>query len=215
MGTKIHEVMTARPLAVESQTSVREAARLMESEDVGSLPVVEEGARLVGVVTDRDVVIRVVAAGRDPESTVVGEIASRDLVTLTPEDDLDDALALMAREQVRRLPVVVRDDELVGVLSQADIAHSAKDKHVGEVVEAISRPAHGPRVSGGTTAQDDSYRETDDQSRSNREIDDQSRSHGQTDDQSRAYRETDQSDATRQAEDRPHREEGEAPVERR
>src|SRR5688500_18027533 len=115
--------MAARPLAVEAQTSVREAARLMESEDVGSLPVVQEGARLVGVVTDRDVAIRVVAAGRDPESTPVGEIASRDLVTLTPEDDLDDALALMAREQVRSLPVDVRADELAGVPSLAGAAH--------------------------------------------------------------------------------------------
>lgn len=164
LGTKIGEVMTARPRAVESQTSVREVARLMESEDVGSLPVVEEGARLVGIVTDRDIAIRVVAPGLDPEVTPVGDIASRELVTLTPEDDLDDALTLMAREQVRRLPIVVREDELVGVLSQADIARTAKEKNVGEVVEAISRAPRGPRVSGGTGVDDDSSSETDEQS---------------------------------------------------
>jgi len=69
MGTKINEVMTDRPRAVTPQTSVREAARLMEEEDVGSLPVVEEGVRLVGIVTDRDVAVRVVAGGLDPDST--------------------------------------------------------------------------------------------------------------------------------------------------
>ena len=162
MGTKIHEVMTSRPRAVEPQTSVREAAQLMESEDVGSLPVVQDGARLVGVVTDRDIVVRVVAAGLDPESTAVGSVASRELVTLDPEDDLDDALALMAREQVRRLPIV-REDELVGVLSQADVAHAAKEKDVGEVVEAISRAPRGPRVTGGTRGDDDSYEVADEQ----------------------------------------------------
>ena len=150
VGTKISEVMTARPRAVEPQTSVREAAGLMESEDA----------------------ILVVARGLDPESTRVGDIASSDLVTLDPDDDLDDALTLMAREQVRRLPVVVREGELVGVVSQADVAQSAKEKNVGEVVEAISRAPHGPRVTATDVDDDsnrerggDSYREGDDQSR--------------------------------------------------
>jgi CBS-domain-containing membrane protein len=83
-------------------------------------------------------------------------------VTLTPDDDLDDALTLMARAQVRRLPVVVRDDELVGVVSQADVARSdAKEKHVGEVVEAISQPPRGPRVTGDADS-DESARRPDD-----------------------------------------------------
>src|SRR5881394_1583946 len=114
--------MTERPRAVEPQTSVREAARLMEVDDVGSLPVVDDGARLVGVVTDRDIAIRVVARGLDSDATAVVDIASRDLVTLGPDDSLDDALSLMAQAQVRRLPVVVRESELVGVVSQADVA---------------------------------------------------------------------------------------------
>jgi len=161
MGTKISEVMTDRPRAVEQETSVREAARLMETDDVGSLPVVQDGVRLIGVVTDRDIVVRVIAAGRDPEQTTVGEIASRDLVTLTPDHDLDDALTLMAREQVRRLPIVVREQELVGVISQADVAQVAKEKKVGEVVEAISEAPRGPRVTGGTETNDDSQRRDD------------------------------------------------------
>ena len=164
MATKVHEVMTSRPRAVEPQTTVREAAQLMESEDVGSLPVVEQGARLVGVVTDRDIVLRVVAAGLDPDSTAVGSVASRELVTLDPEDDLDEALTLMAREQVRRLPIV-RENELVGVLSQADVAKAAKEKDVGEVVEAISRAPRGPRVTGGTRVDEDSERDADDRPR--------------------------------------------------
>ena len=154
MGTKISEVMTTRPRAIEPRTSVREAAKLMESEDVGSLPVVQDGAHLVGVVTDRDIAIRVVGAGLDPDNTSVDEIATREPYTLTPDDDLDDALTLMARAQVRRVPIVLREGEregeLVGVVSQADIARSdAKEKHVGEVVEAISQPPQGPRVTGG------------------------------------------------------------------
>src|SRR5436305_2637336 len=148
MGTKIVEVMTERPRAVTREVSVREAARLMEEEDVGSLPVVEEGARLVGIVTDRDVAVRVVGHGLDPDKTRVGEVASRDLVALTPEHDLDEALAVMARAQVRRLPIVVRENELVGMLAQADIARAGSDKPTGEVVEAISQPPRSPRVAG-------------------------------------------------------------------
>jgi CBS domain-containing protein len=148
VGTKILEVMTERPRAVTGQTPVREAARLMEEEDVGSLPVVEEGTRLVGIITDRDVAVRVVGRGLDPTATVVGEVASTDVVALGPDDDLDDALTLMARAQVRRLPVVVRDNELVGMIAQADIARAGKEKTTGEVVEAISQAPRGPRVAG-------------------------------------------------------------------
>jgi CBS domain-containing protein len=149
MGTKIAEVMTQRPRAVTPQTSVREAAQLMEQEDVGSLPVVDDGARLVGIVTDRDVAVRVVGGGLDPDKSVVGDVASTDVLALTPDHDLDEALKLMAREQVRRVPIVVRENELVGMLAQADVARAEKDKATGEVVEAISRPPSGPRIAGG------------------------------------------------------------------
>ena len=146
MGTKIAEVMTQRPRAVTVQTTVREAARLMEEEDVGSLPVVDEGVRLIGIVTDRDLAVRVVGRGLDSDTTVVGDVASRDVVALTPDHDLDEALRLMAREQVRRVPIVVREHELVGMLAQADVARAEKEKTAGEVVGAISRAPGGPRV---------------------------------------------------------------------
>jgi signal-transduction protein with cAMP-binding, CBS, and nucleotidyltransferase domain len=145
--------MSDRPRAVTQQTSVREAAQLMEQEDVGSLPVVDESTRLVGIVTDRDIAVRVVAQGADPE-TQVGQIASTDVLALTPEHDLDEALKLMAREQVRRLPIVAGENQLVGIVAQADVARMTKGKHSGEVLEAISEPPRGPRVAGPDSGSD-------------------------------------------------------------
>ena len=137
MGTSIREVMTSEVKACEPNTTVAEAAKLMAKEDIGPVPVVEEG-RLTGIVTDRDIVVRVVAEGRDPNSTTVGEIASSDLVTVSPDDDLDAALQQLARKQVRRIPVV-EGDRLVGIVAQADIARLGSDAKTGEVVEEISR----------------------------------------------------------------------------
>ena len=145
MGTKVHEVMTDRPRCVTPETPVSQAAELMASEDVGSLPILE-GEKLAGIVTDRDIVIRAVAKGKDPQGMPVREVASRELVTVRPDEDLSDALKLMASHQVRRLPVVDEDNRLVGVLAQADVAMEAKEKAVGEMVEEISKTAPGPRV---------------------------------------------------------------------
>ena len=111
---------------------------MMKGEDVGSVPVVEDD-RLAGIVTDRDIVIRAVAERRDPQTVKVDEVASRQLVTVEPEQDLDEALALMAPHQVRRLPVV-EAGRLVGMLAQADVALEAKEKKVGETIEEISKP---------------------------------------------------------------------------
>jgi CBS domain-containing protein len=148
MGTKIAEVMTQRPRAVTAQMTVRDAARLMDEEDVGSLPVVDEGERLIGIVTDRDVAVRVVGRGLDADQTPVGEVATRDVVAVTPDHDLDDALRVMAKEQVRRVPVVMNENQLVGMLAQADVAKVGKEKETGELVEAISRTPRGPRIAG-------------------------------------------------------------------
>jgi CBS domain-containing protein len=137
MGTSIKEVMTRDVRACEPNASVAEAAKVMAQEDIGPVPIVEDG-RLVGIVTDRDIVVRVVAEGRDPKATTVREIASTELVTVSPDDDLDEALHLLAERQVRRLPVV-EGDRLVGIVAQADIARLGKDKKTGEVVEEISR----------------------------------------------------------------------------
>jgi CBS domain-containing protein len=135
--TQIKDAMTSNPTTCEPQASVVDAAKVMAQEDVGSIPIVE-GDQLVGVVTDRDIVIRVVGEGRDAQSTTVGDIASRDLVTVSPDDGLDRALELMAENQVRRLPVVA-GDKLVGIVAQRDIALQGADRETGQVVEQISR----------------------------------------------------------------------------
>lgn len=137
MAKNVRDAMTSNPRSIEPSTMVADAAKLMKTEDVGSLPIVE-GDQLVGMVTDRDIVIRVVAERKDPQSTTVGEVASRDLVTVDPEQDLDEALRLMAQHQVRRLPVAEEDGRLVGILAQADVAREGNDKQTGQVVQEIS-----------------------------------------------------------------------------
>lgn len=145
MGTKVHEVMTDRPRCVTAETTVSEAAELMASDDVGSLPILE-GEQLAGMITDRDIVVRAIAKGKDPRGMPVREVASRELVKVNADEDLSRALQLMASAQVRRLPVVDDDGRLVGVLAQADVAREAKEKAVGEMVEEISQAQSGPRL---------------------------------------------------------------------
>jgi CBS domain-containing protein len=130
--------MTSNPRSIEPSTPVQEVAKLMRDEDVGPIPIVENGT-VTGIVTDRDIVLNVVAEGSDPSSTPVSQIASRDLVTIDPEQSLDEALRLMAQHQVRRLPVVEEDGKLVGIVAQADVARQADDQRTGEVVEQISK----------------------------------------------------------------------------
>ena len=135
---RIRELMTENPKTVSSDATVVEAARVMRDGDVGLVPVVD-GDRLVGTVTDRDIAIRVVAEERDPNTTTVRETASTDVVTIDPEQDLDEALRLMAQHQVRRLPVVEEDGRLVGIVAQADVARHGEDRETGQVVEQISQ----------------------------------------------------------------------------
>jgi CBS domain-containing protein len=134
---QIRELMTVKPRTVKAGDSVVEAAKLMRGEDAGIAPIVD-GDRLVGVVTDRDIAIRVVAEGRDPQSTKVEEVASQNVVTIDPQQDLDEALRLMAQHQLRRLPVVEEDGKLVGIVAQADVARHADAERTGRVVEEIS-----------------------------------------------------------------------------
>jgi len=138
MGKPIRDMMSSNPCAIDADKPVAYAAKMMRDEDVGLAPVVE-GDRLVGTLTDRDIAIRVVAEGKDPESTSVREVASTDLVTIDPEQNLDEALRLMADHQVRRLPVVEEDGRLVGVVAQADVAREGDDRRTGDVVEQISQ----------------------------------------------------------------------------
>ena len=136
--TTVRDAMTPGVETVSPSQPLREAAKLMKRGDFGSLPVVEDG-RLVGVVTDRDIVVRAVAQGLDTSSAQVGEVASTGPITVQPDQDLDEALLLMAQHRIRRLPVV-EGETLVGVLSQADVALEAKDRQTGDLVQEISQP---------------------------------------------------------------------------
>ncbi len=138
MGKSVQELMSSNPKTVQPGHSVVDAAKVMRDEDVGLVPVVESN-RLVGTLTDRDIAIRVVADGKDAGSIKVQEIASTDLVTVDPQQGLDEALKLMAKHQVRRLPVIEEDGRLVGIVAQADVARRADDSQTGELVEQISK----------------------------------------------------------------------------
>ena len=137
MAQKVRDAMTSNPMTIEPGRPVADAARIMKDADTGIVPVVD-GDRLVGTITDRDIAIRVVAEGKDPQATKVDEVASREIVTVDPEQNLDEALRLMAQHQVRRLPVVEEDGRPVGILSQADVARAGDDAETGRVVQEIS-----------------------------------------------------------------------------
>ena len=142
MAKSVRDAMTADPRPIGASASVVEAARLMREQHIGSLPVTEDD-RLVGMITDRDITTRVVAESAVPETTSVGDVYSRDLISVEPNSDLDEALRLMARHQVRRLPVV-ENDRLVGMVAQADIALKESER-TGELVGAISEPSEEER----------------------------------------------------------------------
>jgi CBS domain-containing protein len=142
MAKSVRDTMTENPRSIKTSASVVEAARLMREEHVGSLPITDD-EQLVGMITDRDITTRVVAEAEDPMRTSVGDVYSRDLITVEPDEGLDEALQLMARHQVRRLPVI-ENGRLVGIVAQADIALS-ESKKTGELVEAISEPSEAER----------------------------------------------------------------------
>jgi CBS domain-containing protein len=138
MGQSIKDVMTSDPRTVDADQPVAYAAKMMRDEDVGLAPVVE-GDKLIGMLTDRDIAIRVVAEGKDPNQVTVREVASNQVVTIDPQQDLSEALRIMAKHQVRRLPVVEEDGRLVGVVAQADVAREGDDTQTGELVQEISQ----------------------------------------------------------------------------
>jgi CBS domain-containing protein len=135
-STTVRDLMTQRPTSIASDATVVDAARRMTEEDVGSLPVVQS-EKVVGMVTDRDLVIHVLAKDLDPHMVKVSEVCSESPVTIGPDDELDVALQRMAKDQVRRLPVV-EDGRLVGILAQADVARTAHPESTGRLVEEIS-----------------------------------------------------------------------------
>ncbi|NKY08966.1 CBS domain-containing protein [Cellulomonas hominis] len=136
--TTAREIMTAGAECVGENETLEAAARKMKDLDVGQLPVCGEDGRLKGVVTDRDIVVKCLADGGDPRSATAGQLAEGKPVTIGADDSVEEAIATMVKHQVRRLPVIDGHD-LVGMLSQADIARSYPEDRVGELVELISR----------------------------------------------------------------------------
>ncbi|HWL76727.1 CBS domain-containing protein [Microbacterium sp.] len=135
--TVAREIMTPNPRCVGENETLVEAARLMASLDVGALPICGEDQRLKGMVTDRDIVVKVIAQGGDPASTTAGSLGEGKPITIGADDDVREALEMMKTHQVRRLPVIDGHD-LVGIISQADVALALSSQETGETVAEIS-----------------------------------------------------------------------------
>jgi CBS domain-containing protein len=133
--------MTKNPVYALPHDTVAEVARLMKDKDIGPVPIVQDrdGAQLVGIVTDRDLALKVVADGLDPTTTRVSEVMTSDIVTCHEDDNIDKALNAMSRHQLRRIPVVDQENRLVGIIAQADVATRMNEpEKTGEVVKEIS-----------------------------------------------------------------------------
>lgn len=134
------DLMTSKPACCTPNDTAAKAAQLMKSKDVGPIPVVagESDKRVVGIVTDRDLALKVIAEGRDANTVLVEEVMTRHPACCQESEDLESALRLMSMHQVRRVPVVDKNFHLVGIISQADIARELDDERTGAVVEDIS-----------------------------------------------------------------------------
>ena len=136
--TLTREIMTPNPRIVKVDESVDRIARVLADEKIGAVVVCNDERRLQGMITDRDLAVEVVAKDRDPHSTRAAELVNgREVVTIGADDDIDEAIDTMKAHAVRRLPVI-DGNEVIGIVSQADIARVAKDKQVGRLVETIS-----------------------------------------------------------------------------
>src|SRR5687767_571504 len=143
MAKSVRDAMTEDPRSIGTSASVVEAAQLMREAHIGSLPITD-GEQLVGMITDRDITTRVVAEAADLGTTSVGEVCSRDVISVEADKDHEEAVELMARHQVRRLPVV-ENGRLIGIVAQADIALTGDEEKTGQLVEAISAPSEVER----------------------------------------------------------------------
>jgi len=137
MATKARDIMTESAECAREDETIIDAARKMKSLDVGALPICGRDERLKGIVTDRDIVVKVLAEGRDAERTTVGELAQGKPVTIGADDSVEEALRTMEEHKVRRLPVI-DGHTLVGMVSQGDLARAVNSERVGEAVGAIS-----------------------------------------------------------------------------
>lgn len=145
---KVREIMTENPACCSPESSLQNAAKLMADRDCGEIPVVDDQKRPVGVITDRDICCRAVAIGLDPEQTKVNEIMSSPVVTVGPDDDINQCCQLMDDNQIRRVPVIDDSGACCGIVAQADIARKLDEPEVGHIVHDISQPASEPSRAG-------------------------------------------------------------------
>ena len=141
---RVQEIMTSDPACCTPTTSLQEVAQMMVECDCGAIPVVEneQSKRPVGIITDRDIVTRLVAKGEDCLNRQVNAAMSSTTVSVRQNADLSEAEDLMKRHQIRRLLVVDDSERCVGIIAQADIARHASEEETGELLEEISEPAH-------------------------------------------------------------------------
>jgi len=137
MGKTARDVMTGGAECVGENDTLLDAAKQLAELDVGAMPICGEDNRLKGMLTDRDIVVKALAKGKDPGSTKAGELAEGKPVTIGADDSVEEALQTMAEHKVRRLPVI-DGHELIGIVSQADLAKNIDEEKVGDLVEAIS-----------------------------------------------------------------------------
>ncbi len=140
---KVREIMSENPACCTPETGLREVATLMLEKDCGEIPVVEgkDDATPIGVITDRDIVCRAVARGKNPLDLRAEDVMTQTVISVTPETSLEECCDIMEENQIRRLPVVDQNGELCGMISQADIArHSSRDQ-TAEVLRFISQPS--------------------------------------------------------------------------
>jgi CBS domain-containing protein len=137
---KLASIMTGGIETIAPHATLAEAAKKMASQDIGSLPVCGERRRVVGIITDRDITVRAVARGMDPNSTRVEEVMTREVLSCSSEADVEQACALMEKRQVRRLLVTGQDDTPVGIVSLGDIALCLRESQSGEVLKKVSEP---------------------------------------------------------------------------
>lgn len=136
----VRRVMTPDPATCQASTPIREVARLMLEHDCGLVPVIDETGRPLGTVTDRDIALRVVAEGRDVQNCTAQDCMTSPVTTVSLESSLSETTDLMEREQVRRMLVVDKDGRLCGIVAQADIALSGRDRRTADLVQKVSQP---------------------------------------------------------------------------
>jgi len=138
MATRAADIMTKDVTVIREEETLREAAERLANDDIGVLPICDDNKQIKGVLTDRDIVVHVVARGKDPASTRARELEQGEVITIRPDDSIEHALNLMAQHQVRRLPVV-DGGRVVGMVSQADVAKNVAPEQAGRMLTQISK----------------------------------------------------------------------------